>query len=242
MVEPFFRVLVELGYDRSIPPWEPTPARLIPPLNPATVATDLVNAIGEGINNAAALVGSPPPLSIPAAPSETANAGVSDQAALRVKVTDTGQAAPQEKVTDTGQAAPQEKVTDTGQAAPQEKVTDTGQAAPQEKVTDTGQAAPQEKVTDTGQATPQEKVTETIGAVKSVIGNGRTIVRSAGSDNGSTAATTSPAGKTPVRDAVKQASSDIKNVVTQVSDNFNKAPSGSSDDDDNGDGGDGGEG
>ena len=49
VVEPFFRVIVELGYDRSIPPWEPTPARLIPPLNPATVAGDLVNAIGEGI-------------------------------------------------------------------------------------------------------------------------------------------------------------------------------------------------
>ena len=66
VVEPFFRVIVELGYDRSIPPWEPTPARLIPTLNPGTVATDLVNAIGEGINNAAALIGSPAPLSIPA--------------------------------------------------------------------------------------------------------------------------------------------------------------------------------
>ena len=52
---------MELGYDRSIPPWEPTPARLIPTLNPAKVAGDLVNAIGEGINNAAALIGSPPP-------------------------------------------------------------------------------------------------------------------------------------------------------------------------------------
>ncbi len=30
VVEPFFRVIVELGYDRSIPAWEPTPARLIP--------------------------------------------------------------------------------------------------------------------------------------------------------------------------------------------------------------------
>ena len=36
--EPFFRVIVELGYDRSIPPWVPTPARLIPPFNPATLA------------------------------------------------------------------------------------------------------------------------------------------------------------------------------------------------------------
>ncbi len=66
VVEPFFRVLVELGYDRSIPPWQPTPARLIPPLNLATVATDLVNAVGQGINNALALIGSPPLLKIPA--------------------------------------------------------------------------------------------------------------------------------------------------------------------------------
>ena len=65
MVEPFFRVIVELGYDRSIKPWEPTPARLIPPLNPVTVAGDLVGAIGEGINNALAIF-SPPPPSVPA--------------------------------------------------------------------------------------------------------------------------------------------------------------------------------
>ena len=66
VVEPFFRVLVDLGYDRSIPPWEPTPARLIPRFDPAKVAADLVDAIGEGINNAAALFGSPSPLSSPA--------------------------------------------------------------------------------------------------------------------------------------------------------------------------------
>ena len=72
VVEPFFRVIVELGYDRSIQPWEPTPARLIPPLDPATVAGDLVNAVGEGINNAAALIGAPPLLSSPA-PAVTAD-------------------------------------------------------------------------------------------------------------------------------------------------------------------------
>ena len=58
-------------------------ARLIPPLDPVTVATDLVAAIGQGINNAAALIGSPPLLSIPApvtlvAPAiETAKADIS---------------------------------------------------------------------------------------------------------------------------------------------------------------------
>jgi len=80
VVEPFFRVLVDLGYDRSIPPWEPTPARLIPTtLDPAKVATDLVNAIGEGINNAAALIGSPAPLSTRAA-GPAATAGPADAA------------------------------------------------------------------------------------------------------------------------------------------------------------------
>ena len=67
VVEPFFRVIVELGYDRTIAPWEPTPARLIPAFDPVTLVADLVDAIGEGINNAAALLGSPAPLSSTAA-------------------------------------------------------------------------------------------------------------------------------------------------------------------------------
>ena len=98
VVEPFFRVLVDLGYDRSIPPWEPTPARLIPPLNPATVAADLVAAIGEGINNAFALFGSPSPLRIPApvtlaAPAtETAKADISPQVMSTETPTQTEQA------------------------------------------------------------------------------------------------------------------------------------------------------
>ena len=66
VVEPVVKVVVDLGYDRSIPPWEPTPARLIPPINPVKVAADLVNAVGEGVNNALALTGSAPLLKIPA--------------------------------------------------------------------------------------------------------------------------------------------------------------------------------
>ena len=66
VVEPVFRVLVELGYDRSIPPGDPTPARLIPPLKPAKVAADLVDAVDEGVNNALALTGSAPLLKTPA--------------------------------------------------------------------------------------------------------------------------------------------------------------------------------
>lgn len=66
IVEPFFRVLVELGYDRSIPPWEPTPARLFPKLDIAEVVTDFGQAIGEGIDNAIALIDLPPRVSTPA--------------------------------------------------------------------------------------------------------------------------------------------------------------------------------
>jgi hypothetical protein len=66
VVEPFFKVIVELGYDRTIKPWEPTPARLLPStLDPTKVVTDLVNAVGEGVDNAAALVGLPAALTGP---------------------------------------------------------------------------------------------------------------------------------------------------------------------------------
>ena len=67
VVEPTFRLLVELGYDRSIPPWQPTPARVIPTLDPGKVTTDLVNAIGEGINNVLGAFGAPSRKSTPAA-------------------------------------------------------------------------------------------------------------------------------------------------------------------------------
>ncbi len=59
-IQAFHSKIVELGYDRSIPLWEPTPARLFPRLDPSAVFTDLGNAIGEGIDNALALVGVPP--------------------------------------------------------------------------------------------------------------------------------------------------------------------------------------
>ena len=86
VIEPFFRVLVELGYDRSIPPWEPTPARLIPTLDPVTVTTDLVAAIGEGITNAAAVAGSPQ-LSIPAPVTLAAPATEPAEADMSTQVT-----------------------------------------------------------------------------------------------------------------------------------------------------------
>ncbi|MGX9788096.1 PE-PPE domain-containing protein [Mycobacterium sp. MMS18-G62] len=98
VVEPFFRVLVELGYDRTIPPWEPTPARLIPQFDPAKVVTDLVNAIGEGINKSLGLIGLPPlpsmptPVTLAAPASETATADISHQVTAKDTPTQTEQA------------------------------------------------------------------------------------------------------------------------------------------------------
>jgi hypothetical protein len=114
VVEPFFRVLVELGYDRSIPPWQPTPARLIPTLDPAKVTADLVNAIGEGFNNALALFGLPPLLRIPVAPgTESATADVSHQ-----EVTSTDAAArTHQEVTSTETAARTRQATSTSAGA-----------------------------------------------------------------------------------------------------------------------------
>ncbi len=191
VVEPFFKVIVELGYDRSIKPWEPTPARLIPPLNPVTVAGDLVNAVGEGIDNAAALVGSPAALRMPAPLTADRNAAV-------------------------------EQVV----SAP-----GTILAATQNDL---------QRQVGRELAATRDQINQTIGAVKSVIGDGRTIVRSARSDNGSPAATASPARKTPVRDAVTKASTDFTKVVTKVSASVKQALSGGNDDDDTGDGSEGG--
>ena len=218
VVEPFFRVLVELGYDRSIKPWEPTPARLIPPLNPVTVAGDLVNAVGEGINNAAALIGLPPLLSVPA------------------PVTADRDAAIEQVVPAPGNSL--KKVSDVGDGVSHVPTAVGSQLPEPPAVTQDDLQAPQRKGREL--AATRDQINETIGAVTSVIGDGRTIVRSAGSDNGSHAATAGPARKTPERDAVNKASSDIKKVVTKASDSTKKAPSGGKDNDNNGDRGQGG--
>ena len=201
VVEPFFKVIVELGYDRSIKPWEPTPARLIPRLNPATVAADLVNAIGEGINNAAALFGAPAPLSIPT-PAVTAD---------------------QDAATEQNFSGPRttlKTVSHNVGDGVSRVLTAVGSQLPEPfAVSQNDLQASQRKVVREPAAT-NDRI---IGAVKSVIGNGRTIVRSAGSDNGSQTATAGPAHKTPGQDAVKQARSDIKRAVGNVSDSIKHA-------------------
>jgi hypothetical protein len=220
VVEPFFKVIVDLGYDRSIPPWAPTPARLIPPLDPATVATDLVNAIGEGITNAAALIGSPAPLSSPAAPA------TADQDAAVEQVLSAPRTTLNRVSRDVGDGVSQVLTAVRSQLPKPLAVTRDDLQAPQRTV-------------DPELAATRDQINDTIGAVKSVIGEGRTIVRSAGGDNRSNPATTSRARKTPVRDTVTTASSDITKVVTKVSDRIQTTLSGGKDDDNNEDGGEG---
>jgi hypothetical protein len=141
VVEPFFRVLVDLGYDRSIGPWEPTPARLIPTLDPGKVTADLVNAIDEGISNALALVGSPP-LSSPAPVTRAAPVTATDT------LTRTEQMTSAKSATGTRQ-----KSTDMPPSTT--KVTETNHADVSRQVTATG------TVTETGHLTSAEKVVET---------------------------------------------------------------------------------
>ena len=139
--EPFFRVIVELGYDRSIKPWEPTPARLIPRLNPVTVAGDLVNAIGEGINNALAITGSPAPPSVPAAPAiRIANVDVSNKTMSVEQVTETEQATSLEQRIDADQAALREPETETEQVTSLVQRIDADQAALRKPETEPEQA------------------------------------------------------------------------------------------------------
>jgi PE-PPE domain len=57
IVQPFLKVLVEAGYDRSIPFSTPTPAQMIPVIDPVTFSIELASATLEGINNAAKIIG-----------------------------------------------------------------------------------------------------------------------------------------------------------------------------------------
>jgi hypothetical protein len=156
VVEPFFRVLVELGYDRSIPPWEPTPARLIPTLDLGKVATDLVNAVGEGINNALALVGLRPLLSIPAAPAtDSAPADTFQQAGSTERATDTGQAA-SETETECDQVTLTEAGPQTDQTTSTKKPTETDQVTLTEAGPQTDQTTSTKNRTETDQVTLTE--------------------------------------------------------------------------------------
>ena len=65
LVEPALRVLIETGYDRSIPYGQPAPFRLLGPVDPIAVAVDLVGAVGEGVRDALAVIGGPPSSSSP---------------------------------------------------------------------------------------------------------------------------------------------------------------------------------
>jgi hypothetical protein len=55
--QPALQVIVEAGYDRSIPFGDPTPAELIPTIDPVTFTLELENGIVQGANNAFELVG-----------------------------------------------------------------------------------------------------------------------------------------------------------------------------------------
>ena len=55
--QPALQVLVEAGYDRSIPFGDPTPAELIPTLDPATFTLEFANGVVQGTNNALGLFG-----------------------------------------------------------------------------------------------------------------------------------------------------------------------------------------
>jgi hypothetical protein len=55
--QPALQVIVEAGYDRSIPFGDPTPAELIPTIDPATFTLEFANAVVQGANNAVELFG-----------------------------------------------------------------------------------------------------------------------------------------------------------------------------------------
>lgn len=89
LIQPALGVLIETGYDRSLPYGQPAPFRLIPLVNPITLTVDLVNAIGQGIRDAAADIGGQAPTSQSPASVVPAAAAVSP-VARRIAVANPG--------------------------------------------------------------------------------------------------------------------------------------------------------
>jgi hypothetical protein len=57
IVQPALRVIIEAGYDRSVPFGEPIPIQLFPTLDPLTFSIEFTRAVVQGADNAAALFG-----------------------------------------------------------------------------------------------------------------------------------------------------------------------------------------
>jgi hypothetical protein len=57
IIQPALQVIIEAGYDRSIPFGDPTPFELIPSVDPATFTLEFANAVVQGADNAFALFG-----------------------------------------------------------------------------------------------------------------------------------------------------------------------------------------
>jgi hypothetical protein len=55
--QPALQVIIEAGYDRSIPFGDPTPAELIPTIDPVTFLLELANGVVQGADNAFELFG-----------------------------------------------------------------------------------------------------------------------------------------------------------------------------------------
>jgi hypothetical protein len=55
--QPALQVIVEAGYDRSIPFGDPTPAELIPSIDPVTFSAEFANGVVQGADNAFELFG-----------------------------------------------------------------------------------------------------------------------------------------------------------------------------------------
>src|SRR5271166_6853768 len=57
IIQPALQVIVEAGYDRSIPFGDPTPAELIPTIDPVTFLLEFANGVVQGADNAFELFG-----------------------------------------------------------------------------------------------------------------------------------------------------------------------------------------
>jgi PE-PPE domain len=73
LIQPTLKVLIDLGYNRSINPGVPTEAGLIPPIDPVTLTAQLITSVQQGVRAALTDLGMQPvtPLAPPSPPNSS---------------------------------------------------------------------------------------------------------------------------------------------------------------------------
>lgn len=164
LIEPTLKVVIDTGYDRTIPMGQNAPARLIPRINPARLTADLLQAVGKGVHDA---LGIRP--RVPAAPSDDTSDDIDTTLRVARTVTDERPERPAKSQTDARDDARDEAEDDAGDEAEAESPEPAQDADEHSRADESTDEQDDEQETADGVSEPADPE-----PAKSAAGSGRT--------------------------------------------------------------------